>query len=117
MEKNVIQDPASYRTTFYTLGPGQYNRRFPGNAILFVVGTNVAITINNSIVLPAISGTSLAINGNKNEIDLTSYKIDVPAGGLLFVSVKEDLGIEKIIIEEQEPVSHRQLRSRHESDK
>jgi len=76
------------------------NRKFYGNAILFVNSGTALLTINSlHKILPK---ESLSLECDQNELDVTSYKIDFPTpGGICTVWVKENTNADRSQYEKQ----------------
>lgn len=77
-----------------------FTRQFPSNTVLFINTTAVpavapfntpAVLIND--IFRLIPGASLALNANKDEIDMTIYKCTFDAGATLSIWIKEDAGM------------------------
>lgn len=96
---NTFVVPNSVRWTVYNFNTA-FTRQFPSNTVLFINTAPVptvapfntpAVFINDIFTL--IPGASLALNCNKDEIDLTIYKATFEDGAALSVWIKEDAGI------------------------
>ena len=89
----VKQKTNSYRWTVNTFSTS-FARQFPGNTILFINNGLLSATINDVFPLPV--GASLSLEGGKNEVDSTIYKLSFAAGAGASVSIftKEDAGID-----------------------
>jgi hypothetical protein len=112
MDNIVKQARNTYRFVPYKITQGA-NRIFYANTVEFVnLGTGTVI-INDVFEIP--SGASQSLEGLKNEVDITSYKIAFVAGFVnkLQVIAKEDAGsaaiLEMALADGRKPAPNRKI--------